>query len=124
VLPKRGAVRGRGVIAFRDARVSDSAGVISLRIPDAADDLGWSFGPEQVQGAGPVSEAVRVDDAAGAVAEQGCPGKIPDRHTTGEGLMAFAVCERRELAIVWSTFGVRLSLWNLTAGGELAGAGQ
>jgi class 3 adenylate cyclase len=62
-----GAVRHRGVVRDRSIGACGGAG---FGLPDAADDIGRPVSVEQFQYAGPVGQAVRADDAAGAVAEQ------------------------------------------------------
>src|SRR5215203_2264855 len=62
-----GAVRNRGVV--RDPSIGAFAGV-DFGLPDAADDIGRPVSAEQFHYAGPVGQAVRADDAAGAIAEQ------------------------------------------------------
>jgi hypothetical protein len=59
-----GAVRNRGVV--RDP----SIGASGLGLPDATDEIGRPVSAEQFQYTGPVAQAVRADDAAGAIAEQ------------------------------------------------------
>jgi hypothetical protein len=80
VTRQAGAVRNRGVVGGNDIRVFRTAG---FGLPDAADDLGWPASAEQFQHAGPVGQAVRADDAAGAIAEQRDAVQVSKRTAAG-----------------------------------------
>ena len=76
-----GAVRNGGVVGDSEIPIFGLAG---FGIPHAAENLGWTASAQQFQHARPVGQAVRIDNTAGAIAEQRKSAQVVEQAAAGD----------------------------------------